>query len=121
MVFDKYEQGIIFNIVDESRKKLITGGEYADAADELIVKFINTNEEIQNQKNGVFSLWKRQYLSRWVIYTLQSDYYLPNLRYQLKNTSSSGPYRGRGINVICKNINCYLYYSSCKCYPVYRR
>lgn len=71
-------------------KKLITGGEYADAADELIVKFINTNEEIQNQKNGVFSLWKRQYLSRWVIYTLQSDYYLPNLRYQLKNTSSSG-------------------------------
>lgn len=90
MVFDKYEQGIIFNIVDESRKKLITGGEYADAAEELIVKFINTNEEIQNQKNGVFSLWKRQYLSRWVIYTLQSDYYLPNLRYQLKNTSSSG-------------------------------
>ena len=71
-------------------KKLITGGEYADAAEELIVNFLNTNEEIQNQKNGVFSLWKRQYLNRWVIYTLQGDYYLPNLRYQLKNTSSSG-------------------------------
>jgi ribosomal 50S subunit-associated protein YjgA (DUF615 family) len=41
IAFDRYEQGTMIHALNEMRNRLIAGGRYTDAVDELIIKICN--------------------------------------------------------------------------------
>lgn len=41
IVFDRYGQGTMIHALNEMRNRLIAGGRYTDAVDELIIKICN--------------------------------------------------------------------------------
>ena len=65
IVMNEYERRIIINSLNNLRNKLIAGGRYTDAVDDVLVKIIM--RQSKNSKSWLrrFRLWGKQYLSKW--------------------------------------------------------
>ena len=82
IALDDYERGTIINCLNEKRNKIIADGKYTDAVDEVLIKVLNAKQkEIQSGLQGGLIMEKRIYNEQTGIgYTLQGDYYLPDLK-----------------------------------------
>lgn len=81
IALDEYERSIIINSLNEMRNRLIASGKYTDAVDEVLLKVIDAKQKkVQSDLQGGLIMEKKIYNEHTGIsYTLQGDYYLPDL------------------------------------------
>ena len=53
IALDDFERRVVVNCLNEMRNKLIAGGKYTDAVDEVLLKIIGAKEIQSNLQGGV--------------------------------------------------------------------
>ena len=80
IVLEEYERRMIINSLNELRNRLIADGRYTEAVDEILLKIINAKKKKFKVICGGVIMQKNIYNEQTGIsYTLQGDYYLPDL------------------------------------------
>ena len=80
IALDDYERGTIINCLNEKRNQLIADGKYTLQLTKYYSKSLMQNKKIQSGLQGGLIMEKRIYNEHTGIsYTLQGDYYLPDL------------------------------------------